>query len=690
MDVHFPDEAPVSTLRRLEILAEGQRRLVELMAREAPLGEVLDGLCSLVESEAPGTICSVLLMDPDGMRLRDGAGPSLPVDYRRRIDGVAAGAAVGSCGTAAHRRETVVVEDIATDPLWADYRELALPRGLAACASTPVFGGGQLLGTFAIYHREPGPFKAEELSILGFVNGLAALAISRQRRIEAMQEQMDRLSQAQRMAHLGFWTWRVSDNQVNWSEELYRIYGLEPGGSFDASFEGYLERVHPEDRARVQALIRQAVEAKQGFGFEERILRPDGEQRWLRSQGTLVLDAQGRVERLVGVCLDITELHEASEALRQAQKLESLGLLAGNVAHDFNNILTAMLGSLEMARSHTPVESKARPYLAKVERSVARAADLARQMLAYSGRGRFVVRPLDLNAVAEEWTHLLSASLPKKVRLRLELSPSLPAVDGDATQIQQVIMNLVINAAEAIGEAEGAITLRTGTRELQARDLKELIPQGERPPGPYVSLEVEDTGQGMAPEVLARVFDPFFTTKPSGRGLGLSAMLGILRGHGAGLKLASEPGLGTRFTLFFPASRAFAAEAAAPAPEDVPLPGGMVLLVDDEPEIRDAAADMLRFLGFEVLAAGDGKAGLQRLRELDAPPALVLMDLSMPGMDGREALGAMRALRPGLKAILCSGFDERDALPGSAEGASFLQKPYRLEELRRALREALR
>ncbi|HZU52686.1 MAG TPA: PAS domain-containing protein [Holophagaceae bacterium] len=809
------DPLALSAPWRLEALAEGQRQVVERLAQDAPLAEVLECLCRAVEAQLPQALCSVLLLDADGIHIRSGAGPHLPPGFLEAIDGEPSGSKAGSCGTAIFRREAVITEDIATDPLWEKYRALGVPMGLGACASTPILdGAGKALGSFAIYHREPGPFGTEELALLRHFNGLAALAISHQRKVDALREQMERLTMAQWMAQLGFWTWFVADNRVVWSEGLYAIYGLDHT-TFGASFEGYLARVHPDDRARVQATIGQALEAQGPFSFEERILRPDGETRWLRSWGRVLADAQGRPERMVGTCLDITDLKmgelelfqfralienspdfvamasldasvkyvnpaglalvglkrledaptrtirdfltedgfqrsqeieipaihaegrwegestlrhfgggdpipvqissflvkdpatgeplclatmqhdlrrqkEAEEALRQAQKQESLAVLAGGIAHDFNNLLTAILGNLELARSVLPGGTAAGGYLDRMGLAVGRASDLARQMLAYSGKGRLVVRPVDLNGLITEMVQLITASLPKKAQFDLELASGLPQVEADEAQLQQVVMNLVINASESLPESGGRITIRTARRDQGPTDPSLLFPGGAPRPGPYVRLEVADTGSGMAPEVKARIFDPFFTTKPTGRGLGLSAMLGILKGHHAGIAVESEPGRGTRFALLFPVAER-PSHPEAPGDEASFQPGGLALVVDDEPEIREIASAMLALMGFQCLAAADGAQALELVRARGGELRLALLDLSMPEMDGREAFRAIHALQPGLKVILSSGFDLREAARDIVgQGlAGFLQKPYQLEELRRAVKRIL-
>ncbi|HLP30402.1 MAG TPA: response regulator, partial [Geothrix sp.] len=377
--------------------------------------------------------------------------------------------------------------------------------------------------------------------------------------------------------------------------------------------------------------------------------------------------------------------------MQHAQKLESLGVLAGGIAHDFNNLLTAMLGHMNVAQMKLAPESPALPHLESLERIIHRAADLTRQMLAYSGKGRFVVRSYDLNHVVQEVTHLLEVSIQKKIALRFDLAPDLPHVEADAAQIQQVIMNLVTNAADAIGDREGTIRLSTSTLDLDRAYLDQVFQGQDLAPGAYVTLEVSDTGCGMTPEVLDRIFEPFFTTKVAGRGLGLSATMGILKGHRAGMRIYSEPGRGTTFKLLFPTSEARRVEESIQVAAPALARKATVLLVDDEEMIREAAAAVLESLGLSVVTAADGLEAVEAVKRADLQVDVVLMDLTMPHMDGREAFQVIRRLQPDLPVILSSGYNEQESIREftGRNLAAFLQKPYTLKSLERTVLEVL-
>ncbi len=446
-----------------------------------------------------------------------------------------------------------------------------------------------------------------------------------------------------------------------------------------------LDFVHPLDREWVAArweARRRGEEVPNHYEF--RILNRLGETRWVDfSAATITL--RGRIYGL-GTALDITDRMSAHEErlqmerkLLDAQKLESLGLLAGGIAHDFNNLLAVIQGHAGILREEVGTSTQADESLSRIEETCRRAAELVRQMLAYSGRGRFQVKPMDLNHELEGVGHLLSVSLPKDVSLRYQLGSLLPAVEADPSQVQQIVLNLVTNAAEAMLEQGGQITLGTGVATLDAKAISQLRAAEAMVPGRFVWLEVSDEGCGMDPATQARVFDPFFTTKFTGRGLGLAAMQGIVRSHQGGVSLESEPGKGTRFRVYFPSLESSLPEATLAQIQRASYRGeGLVLVVDDEPAIRDLARTLLERVGFQVLLAGDGFEGLDLFRHHHAELALVVMDLVMPRMGGVEAHTRMHDLDPAVPMLLMSGYGHEEAVAElEAEGkACFLPKPF--------------
>jgi len=448
----------------------------------------------------------------------------------------------------------------------------------------------------------------------------------------------------------------------------------------------------PAPRGGEMALLdRKILGAAQAVEVEEHWVHADGSGHDYLSQKFPLMDGDGRNWGIGIISTDITERKLAEQARLQSQKLESLGVLSGGIAHDFNNLLGAILGNLGLAQMEINPTSSASTRLKTIESLVVKATNLTRQMLAYSGRGTFEIKPLHLNALVEEMTHLLAISISKKVSIRYSLDRTLPLIEADASQLQQVVMNLVINASDAIGDNPGTITVRTGVMSADADYLERTFQSQPMKPGTFVTLEVADDGAGMSPETMKRIFEPFFTTKFSGRGLGLSAIQGIIKGHGGGIRVYSEPGKGTTFKLLFPASGAATGPQAA---QEVPQEfrgAGTILVVDDEESIRSMAAGILAQMGFDALLAADGMEALMLYETHKADIRLIIMDLTMPHMDGAEAFTALRARGHTTPVVLSSGFNESEAVNRfKGEGlAGFLQKPYRVQTFIQAVKGAL-
>ena len=404
--------------------------------------------------------------------------------------------------------------------------------------------------------------------------------------------------------------------------------------------------------------------------------------------------------KLVVACVrDTTERRRAEEAERkfqtvllQRQKLESLGVLAGGIAHDFNNLLTAVVGNASLALLELPPESPARLSVEEIERAAQRATDLVRQMLAYSGRGHFVIQPLNLSDVVEEMAQILQAVISKKAVLRFEFFPNLPTINADATQMRQVIMNLITNAADAIGDRSGIITLRTGMVHADREYLLTTNLYDELAEGDYVYLEVSDTGSGMDESTKARIFDPFFSTKFVGRGLGLAAVQGIVRGHRGAIKIYSEVSRGTTFKVLLPPSNLDAVEPHLINSEHQDWPGsGTILVVDDEESGRALIRRILIKQGFEVVEAVDGRDALTVFKRHPADIRAVLLDLTMPHLGGAETLSELRRIRPDLRVILMSGYNGQEVTSqfSGKRISGFLQKPFTANQLLTILRQGL-
>jgi two-component system, cell cycle sensor histidine kinase and response regulator CckA len=404
---------------------------------------------------------------------------------------------------------------------------------------------------------------------------------------------------------------------------------------------------------------------------------------------TPMRDEAGAISGVLGVAIDVTERRRAENEqsklkaqLLQVQKLESLGLLAGGIAHDFNNILMPILGASSMALLTIPRENPAYREIEAVVAGARRAATLTRQMLAYSGKAHVEIRAIDLSRHVREIATLLETTVPKKVRLRLELAPGLPAIEADAAQIQQVVMNLVINGAEAIGDKQGTVLVSTGRQQLDEARIAGLFAADGLSPGVYVFLEVEDSGHGMDDATKEKIFDPFFTTKFTGRGLGLAAVLGIVRTHKGAIDVHSKFEKGTSFKVFLPAAQQPAASERRRSVLDY-RGKGLVLVIDDDAGVRTTMRAMLEHFGFSVIVAQDGQAGVEAFAASASEIALVIVDMTMPRMNGEETFRAIRDIRPAAPVILTSGYNEIEATRRfTGKGlAGFLEKPFAPSDL---------
>ena len=550
---------------------------------------------------------------------------------------------------------------------------------------------------------------------------------------QALLASRDRYAELFDSAPGGYVTFDDKGRVVEANLTLADLLGVERAALVGHLFSAF---VVPDDQDILFRYRRDLLASTRRRSCQVRLNRREGEPFWAELESVLVrADADADAEHeheheheggggrwVRTIISDVTERRWAEaeklaleRQLLHAQKLESLGVLAGGIAHDFNNILLTILGNATLAQSELPSGDPTRYYLEEIEHATQKAAGLANQMLAYSGKGHFVIQPVDAGAIVREMAQLLEISISKGAVLRCDLAGRLPTFDGDETQIRQIVMNLIINASEALGPEGGVISLSTGVMACDRAYLDDctmvLRVGGEAPlpEGMYVYIEVADTGCGMDAETVKKVFEPFFTTKFTGRGLGMCAVLGIVRGHHGALEIHSEVGKGTRLRVLFPARQPGVRDEGAPGPTEVDAAAqakaraeaearvrqwrgiGTVLLVDDEESVRRVGQRLIERLGFTVLLASDGQEALKVMEEKAGDVVCVILDLTMPKMGGKEAFRELQRLQPGVPVILVSGYTEEEATGGFVGAAPtvFLQKPFDLSSLRAALMGAL-
>jgi len=567
---------------------------------------------------------------------------------------------------------------------------MVVQMGIHAYLGVPINApDGSPLGILVALHTEPTPeYDSGAAEVLGPTFQLfadrARLELERLATLATLQKSEARYRQIVSSTHDGVWLVDREGISTFANDQMARMLGWTPEEMIGRPL---LDFIAVDRRPQAVALL-----ARRAQRTNERIELcfecKDGREVWTIVSTSALTNQDGVYAGTLALVADLTEVRALESKIVQSQKLESLGLLAGGVAHDFNNLLVGVLGNVGLALAELPPTSPVREILADVEIAAVRAADLTRQMLAYSGRGHFVVRRVNLNTIVEEQRSLLGSVISKSVSLRLDLAPDLPEVDADATQLQQVVMNLITNASDAFDGRDGVISLSTGVIDVDSAYLASTYLDDQLVPGRYVYVDVRDDGVGMVPATMARIFDPFFTTKFTGRGLGLAALLGIMRGHRGAVKVDSALGEGTTFRILLPCATSALAPLAPSSPSAVSVASAkVVLIVDDEDLIRTAVKAILARHGCRVLLASNGMEAMSifidHLHEID----LVLLDLTMPGMKGDEVFRQMRKLRSDVRVVISSGFDEAsldETIRGDAHG-SFLAKPWTSAELLRAL-----
>ena len=522
--------------------------------------------------------------------------------------------------------------------------------------------------------------------------------------VEARKESERNLIEAQWIAHIGNWTFDLSSgNILSASAECCNIYGVNPR-EFTGTLEAFLEVVHPGDSDRVETTFRTFLKDYLPFSIEHRIIRSDGIEKIVHVKAEAIPDSLGNRVRGTATLQDVTEQRQEEENrlalernLLRTQKLESIGTIAGGIAHNFNNLLTGILGNLELCLMDMCPDSPRRKYIAQAMTACDRAANLTRQMLAYSGKALFMPREIDVNDVVRDNGDLFRSSVSRNAIFEITTTPFLPCIEADEGQIQQAIMNLLINASEAVGTNPGRITLCTGIQECDDEYLSRSRLEEKPPAGRFVYIDVSDTGCGMDEETRRRLFEPFFTTKFMGRGLGMSAVMGIVRVHEGAIVLDSESGQGAAFRLFFPARGDASQRPLENAGQLDRLVNpvafsGTILVADDEEQVREMCITVVDLMGFRAIGAQDGKEAVKVFNGHANDIDLVILDLTMPNMDGICSFYEMKRIRPDVRVILSSGYSEQSVLERFAgdRPAGFIQKPYHVRDLQAKIEQVMK
>jgi PAS domain S-box-containing protein len=576
------------------------------------------------------------------------------------------------------------------------------PRGAALATFTVAVvavwhttrGGGPFIGASGPATLFAAAFYLAAAAVTGLALA-AAVAHERAAAAAATEQREEELRAALDAARMGTWSWTAADDRVVWDHTMREIYHLRPDETV-ATYAEFMARVHPDDREYIAATIGRAMERGTRLDFEFRIVLADGRIRWIANRGRVRLEPAGKVVGLTGITTDVTDRRATDQQLRQAQRMESIGRLAGGVAHEANNQMSVIIGASEFIRRHPLLPVEIKTDVDHIRRAAERTAAVTTQLLAFSRRQVLKPAVIDLNDVLQRFVPVLRRSMGEDCRVTLQLDPALGSVKADPGQLEQVVLNLALNARDAM-PAGGELAIETAVAEVG-----EAAALGDggvvMVPGRYATLSVRDTGRGMDRATLANVFEPFFTTKEVGRGsgLGLSTVYGIVKQSGGYIWAASEPGRGSTFQIYLPETTESPADrqrpsAAHPRPGTLPGNGELILVAEDEEQVRKVAARALTEAGYRVLEAANGREALEQVARAPAPVRLVLTDVVMPEMSGRELADRLALLLPGTPVLFTSGYTDgeirrRGLLTPQSE---FLDKPFTPDAVVRAVRERL-
>lgn len=701
-----------SLAEALHEMTDRYERLVQNLSILSQMDDIddvrldLDEICRrMVESIASGLSvenCSLMLLDPGGEHLVLRAACSPFEDAGKTYDeqswlGKRFRIGEGVVGAAAASGEMVCVEDVSRDHRFTSVKGSQVAVG--SLISFPLKVEDRVLGVLNLSHSRPRFFSIESQRALALAANRAARLLSTHMLYERLRKSEESYRLVTENAGDGILVLDRTARILQANAAVSEITGVPRSGFLEGSV-AWESIVHPDDRPALHAHRQRLLEVNAPGTVEYRILDTAGQVHYVEDRGAPLYEDEGKVAGIVSIIRDISDRKQAEKErkelevqVRQVQKLESLAVLAGGVAHDFNNLLMGITGNLDLALAKLPAESSIRPRLVQIGKTAERAAGLAKQMLAYSGRGKFHLQEINLSELIGSMLKILTVSIPRNARLQLELLPKVALIEGDESQIRQVVAILVTNAAEALGERNGTIVITCGAMQCERTFFEKAYLRPSLAAGAYAFVRVADTGCGMNEETLDRIFDPFFSTKFPGRGLGLPAALGIVRGHNGAIAAESAPGKGSTFQVVLPCGRpASSAEPNPSAPKRAAKrAASLVLFVDDDATVLEIGKLLLEQNGFEVLSAESGQDALRIFRQNAEDIAAVILDLTMPEMNGEQVLAYLRAIREDVPIIISSGYDEAQTAATLQQNShtTFLHKPYSSGKLLAKVREVL-
>jgi len=689
-DISARQQAQAKLLDRFDQI-QALYQMTEAIGRTVSIGEIYEEALNSLERMLKVDRAAILLFDPDGV-IRFKAAHGLSEAYRCIV--------AGHSPWPPERRnpQPIFIANVESDNALGASREVILNEGIRAIGFLPLLGQGLILGKVMIYYNTPHQFSEEEIRLAQTLAGNVAFAIERARAIEAVQASEERFRQMAENIREVFYMSDPKAPAVLYVSPAYEEISGRSCASLYEQPRSFLDIVFPEDREHVEAAYARQLQGEPTHE-EYRIIRPNGEVRWIWDRSFPIANEDGEFYRVAGIAEDITARKRAEEALRQseeqlrkAQRMEAIGRLAGGVAHDFNNMLTAIIGTAELAMLELHRDHPVRRDLKEIKQTADRAANLTRQLLAFARQQILAPGIFNLNDLITNLEKMLHRLIGEDIELIITLAPDIDLVKVDAGQIEQVIVNLAVNARDAMSGG-GSLALQTKNFTVEP-DFAAKHP--ELTPGEYVMLMVHDTGTGMNDEVKARLFEPFFTTKEVGKGtgLGLATCYGIIKQNGGHIIVESEISKGSTFRLFFPRIQEPASAQPQPVYSDTIPPGTeTVLLVEDEPTVREVATRMLREQGYHVLVATNGEEAIQIARSHAGEAIhLLVTDVVMPRLSGKAVADQLKVIRPEMKVLFISGYSD-DALlrHGAVEPSSlnFLQKPFSPSLLAFKIRDVL-